>query len=338
MREVIAEVDRWLEQGDGVALATVIQTWGSAPRKAGAKMAMTPAGAICGSVSGGCIEGAVYEQAMIALAAGEGQLLSFGVADETAWDVGLACGGQIQVLVQGLDPAGYQAIRHLLANEQPGAIATIIAGPAGTVGQYLVITAQGVAAGNMTADWQPVALPLAQQALLTGRTARHSLENGELFIEVLAPSPLLVIVGGVHIAIALASLSKILGYHTIVIDPRRAFGSQARFPHADQLIQSWPDKAFQQVSLHQATAIVMLTHDPKIDDPALKIALNSPAFYIGALGSKNTHAKRCQRLLAAGLSQAQIARIHGPIGLPINAQTPEEIAVAILAEMIQSKT
>lgn len=337
MREVVAEIAQWLEQGEQVALATVVQTWGSAPRKVGAKMAMTPAGAITGSVSGGCIEGAVYEQAMEALAAGQGRLLSFGVADETAWEVGLACGGQIQLFVQGIDPAGYQTIRQLLADQQAGAIATIISGPAATIGQYLIVDSGGQTTGNMAAAWQPAALKLAQQALLSGRTARHSLENGELFIEVLRPAPLLVIVGGVHIAIALAALAKVLDYHTIVIDPRRAFGSQARFPHANQLIQSWPDKAFQQINLHQATAIVMLTHDPKIDDPALKIALNSPAFYVGALGSKNTHAKRCQRLLAAGLSPEQIARIHAPIGLPINAQTPEEIAVAILAEMIQNK-
>jgi xanthine dehydrogenase accessory factor len=156
----------------------------------------------------------------------------------------------------------------------------------------------------------------------------------EVFVDAIRPAPTLVMVGGVHIAVALASLAKTLGYHTIVIDPRRAFGSDERFPHADQLITAWPDKALAQIELTPETAVALLTHDPKIDDPALKIVLNSPAFYIGALGSRKTHAKRRQRLEQMGFDEASIARIHAPIGLDIGAQSPEEIALSILAEIV----
>ncbi len=166
---------------------------------------------------------------------------------------------------------------------------------------------------------------------------RQRLASGEdvrLFVDVVNPPPQLVMVGGVHIAIALASLAKTLGYRTVVIDPRRAFGNQERFPHVDRLIQAWPQEAFAQVTLTRSSAVAMLTHDPKIDDPALKIVLDSPAFYIGALGSRNTHEKRRQRLLAEGISEEKLARLHAPIGLELGGRTPEEIALAIMAEIV----
>jgi xanthine dehydrogenase accessory factor len=156
----------------------------------------------------------------------------------------------------------------------------------------------------------------------------------ELFLELILPPPTVIAVGGVHITIALMSLAKTLGYRTVVVDPRSAFGSQARFPHVDQLIQLWPQKAFQQVPITRSTALAMLTHDPKLDDPALKIALSSPAFYVGALGSRTTQAKRRQRLLAKGLTEEQLDRLHGPIGLEIGAGMPEEIAMSIMAEIV----
>jgi xanthine dehydrogenase accessory factor len=159
-------------------------------------------------------------------------------------------------------------------------------------------------------------------------------EPVRLFIDVISPPPVLVMVGGVHIAVSLAALAKTLGYTTVVIDPRRAFGSQERFPHVDRLIQAWPEEAFEQISLTRNTCVAILTHDPKIDDPALKIVLNHPVFYVGVLGSRQTHEKRKQRLHAEGLTQAQLDRLHAPIGLELGEETPEETALAILAEIV----
>jgi xanthine dehydrogenase accessory factor len=173
--------------------------------------------------------------------------------------------------------------------------------------------------------------------LSDGISQRTYLNEGvEVFLEAVLPAPTLIIVGGVHIAVTLTSLAKTLGYRTIVIDPRKAWGNQERFPHVGQLIQAWPDVAFEQVKVTCSTAIVMLTHDPKLDDPALKIALNSSAFYVGALGSKSTHAKRRERLLNDGVSESQLSRLHAPIGLDIGAQSPEEIALAIMAEVVEA--
>lgn len=338
MQEVIADIDRW--QGQPVALATVIETWGSAPRKVGAKMALTPAGEMAGSVSGGCVEGAVFAAGVETLESGQPQLLTFGVTDETAWDVGLACGGNIRVFVEPLAPPLYAVLRNLTLVDEGLAAATVIAGPAAWLGQKVVWGPAGVAFDNLPAALREQALPAAQQALAQGRSRRLSLTQPqpcELFVEAILPLPTLIMVGGVHIAIALTHMARALGYRTIVIDPRRAFGSAARFPHADQLIQAWPDRALSQVKLNQSTAVAMLTHDPKIDDPALKIVLPSAAFYVGALGSQATQTKRRQRLADAGIPAHLINRIRGPIGLDINAQTPEEIALSIMAEIVAAR-
>ncbi len=338
MREVMHDIDRWLAAGQSVALATVISTWGSAPRKVGAKMALTPDGQLSGSVSGGCVEGAVFEAGVESLENRRPQLLHFGVADETAWEVGLACGGSIQVFVEPLDREPYQPIQQRLEAEEPVAAATIISGPDHLLGRKYVVDNRGLVAapGDTTIDEAAVAA--AQLALHRGQPTQVSLGPGpdavEVFVDVLLPSPSLIIVGGVHIAVALTSIAKTLGFRTIVIDPRRSFGNLARFPHVDQLIQQWPNRVFPELRINQATAIATLTHDPKIDDPALQHVLPSDAFYIGALGSPRTHARRVERLLDAGLSQEQIGRIHAPIGLDINAQTPEEIAVAVMAQIV----
>lgn len=337
MQEVIPDIDRWREAGEKIALATVIQTWGSAPRKAGAKMAVTPAGQLAGSVSGGCVEGAVYDEAVAALANGRGKLLSFGVADETAWEVGLACGGSIQVFVQGLDEEIYTAARQLIAEERGGAVVTVIAGDESLIGRQLFVDSAGRQVGQLTAELEAEARPLIQRAIQQGLPQRLTIGEVDLFVDVLLPPPQLIMVGGVHIAVALASMAKVLGYRTIVVDPRRAFGSEERFPHVDQLISKWPDKGLTEVSLNENTAVALLTHDPKIDDPALKQVLNSPVFYIGALGSGKTHAKRVARLQEYGFDEATIGRIHGPIGLNINAQTPEEIALSVLAQVVQAR-
>jgi xanthine dehydrogenase accessory factor len=341
MRDVAEDIARWQDENKSVALATVVQTWGSSPRQAGAKMAMTPAGEIVGSVSGGCVEGAVYEAGVEALQQRQPRLLHFGVADETAWEVGLACGGSIDVFVQPLEPGFFGAVRSALDTGRALAIATVVGAPAdggnAALGQTLVVDETGVlwrSAEGAAADLEHA----ARLALEAGKSGRVALgDEAEAFVEVIMPPPTLVVVGGVHITIALTQIAKTLGYRTVVVDPRQAFGSEARFPHVDQLIQEWPDEALGQVALNRSTAIALLTHDPKLDDPGLKVALASPAFYIGALGSRNTQAKRRQRLLDDGVTQAQLDRLHGPIGLPLNSRTPEEIALSIMAEIVAVK-
>ncbi len=330
MNEILTDIDQWREEGQAIALATVVQTWGSSPRPAGAKMALTAVGDISGSVSGGCVEGAVIEAGQEVLQTGQPQLLHFGVADETAWEVGLACGGTIEVFVQRLDTAVTALLHQLIHENKAGTAFTIIRGPG--LGKSFAVARDGRTAGSLGDDLDKRALAAAPTIKQSQRLALT--DAVEVFVDAIRPAPTLVMVGGVHIAIALASMAKTLGYHTIVIDPRRAFGSDARFPHADQLITAWPDKAFGQIELTGGTAVALLTHDPKIDDPALKIVLNSPAFYIGALGSRKTHAKRRQRLEKMGFDEAAIACIHAPIGLDIGARSPEEIALSILAEIV----
>ncbi len=342
MREVIADIDRWRAQGAAVALATVIQTWGSAPRGVGAKMALTPANEIAGSVSGGCVEGAVVEAGVEVLKTGRPQLLHFGVADETAWSVGLACGGKIEVFVQALDPNVYDAVRQAIVKDRSAATVTIIGGPTELLGRELIVYEDGNHQGTLGTGLDEPAITAARAALVDEQAQRLTLpeiatEPIEIFIDVLQPAPTLLMVGGVHIAIALANIAKTLGYRTIVVDPRRAFGSEARFPQVDRLIQAWPDEALKQVSLTRSTAVVMLTHDPKLDDPALKVVLASHAFYIGALGSRKTQAQRRQRLQQAGFSDAQLDRVFGPIGLEIGAKAPEEIALAVMAQIVAAR-
>ncbi|WP_420645408.1 XdhC family protein [Candidatus Leptofilum sp.] len=336
MKEVINEINRWQVDNEAVALATVVQTWGSAPRKVGAKMALTPNGRIAGSVSGGCVEGAVFEEGTAALQTNRAKLLHYGVADETAWDVGLACGGTIEVFVEPLDTAVTQFIYNLIQNKLAGAVITVIRGPEELLGRKLAVSREGERLGSLgpeTLDTQAI----AAEAKATHPQRVQLGDHIEIFIDAIRPAPTLIIVGGVHIAMALTSFAQTLGYRTLVIDPRRAFGSNERFPHVDQLIQAWPDKAFAEVEIGEDTAVALLTHDPKIDDPALKIILQANPFYIGALGSKKTHAKRVERLRGYGFSDAEIGRIHAPIGLDIAAQTPEEIALAIMAEIVKSR-
>jgi xanthine dehydrogenase accessory factor len=339
MYDVLADINRWLSSENAVALATVINTWGSAPRGVGAKMALTPDGKLTGSVSGGCVEGAVFDAGVRALKNGTPELLHFGVSDETAFSVGLACGGNIEVFVQPLAPAFFRLVKEEIDVGNPLTIVTVIHGPADYFGRQLLYIGSGTLYGGLGPGLDELGRKVAQAGLDSGQSGivDAKIDSGEdlrLFVDVLTPPPLLVMVGGVHIAIALASLAKTLGYRTLVIDPRRAFGSQERFPHVDRLIQAWPQEAFAQVALTRSTAVALLTHDPKIDDPALKIVLESPAFYIGALGSRKTHEKRRQRLLEDGISEDRLTRLYAPIGLELGGRTPEEIALAIMAEIV----
>ncbi|WP_374688168.1 XdhC family protein [Promineifilum sp.] len=333
MNEVREDIDRWLAVGETeIALATVLSTWGSAPRKAGAKLAFTAGGAaISGSVSGGCVEGAVIAAGDEVLASGRPQLLHFGVADETAWSVGLACGGTIEVFVERLNPAIYAVARDWLIREATGAVVTVVAGPEELLGCQLALGPDGVT-GSLGKVWDELARASARAAK---RPSRAWLAEGvEVFIDVLRPAPRLIIVGGAHIAVALVRLADVLGYRTAVIDPRRAFASAARFPTAGRLSAAWPDRALADDPPDADSAVITLSHDPKIDDPALRAALGSEAFYIGALGSRKTHAARRERLAAQGFSAEQLDRIHAPIGLDIGADNPEEIALAVMAEIV----
>ena len=341
MRDILPELDRWGTGNEAIALATVIQTWGSSPRRAGAKMALTPDGKITGSVSGGCVEGAVYEAGVEVLKSNRPRLLHFGVADETAWEVGLACGGSIDIFVKPLDLEFFNALRSTLEDEQPAVVATVVSGPDEILGCEMLVRDDGSVrsvTGSLNDELTSQVPDLAKETLTQGTSRRVMLNDDvEVFFEVILPPPTLIAVGGVHITIALMNLAKTLGYRTVVVDPRSAFGNEERFPNVDQLIQSWPDEAFRQIPLTRSTAVAMLTHDPKLDDPALKIVLSSPAFYVGALGSKTTQSKRRQRLLEDGVTEEQLDRLHGPIGLDIGAGTPEEIAMSIMAEIVAAR-
>ncbi|WP_289150432.1 XdhC family protein [uncultured Salipiger sp.] len=301
----------WHREGKGAVLATVIQTWGSAPRRVGAQLAISGQAEIEGSVSGGCVEGAVIVEALEALESGEARELEFGVSDNDAFAVGLACGGTIRVLVE----------------------------PVGKVLTEELLTALCAA----RAERRPVAYVAdlatgARRLDESGHETRFRMdrsgfeEDGRTFVAIHNPPLRLVIVGAVHIAQALVPMAKIAGYDPAIVDPREAFGAASRFP-GETLLNDWPDEAVAKLGLDGRTALVLLTHDPKLDDPALELALRSGCFYIGALGSTRTQAKRVERMTAAGFSEAEIGRIHGPVGLDIGASGPAEIAVSILAEM-----
>ena len=333
MKEILAEIDQWFAEGEtAVALATVVETWGSSPRGVGAKMAVAADGRMCGSVSGGCVEGAVVEACASTLQSGDAQLLHFGVADETAWEVGLACGGNIEVFVQRLDEKWYKFLRQTVLEGWTGIVATVIGGSQETVGRKAAYARNGETTGSM-GEKSDSELQLISPALTQSQAVTLS-NNWVVFVDLVRPAPTLVMVGGVHVAIALTRLAKGIGFKTVLIDPRRTFGSDVRFPDVDFLLQQWPQKAFQEIEPTPDMAVALLTHDPKIDDQALKILLKSDIFYLGALGSRKTHAKRRERLLNMGFGDEQLERIHAPIGLDIGAANPEEIALAIMAEIV----
>jgi xanthine dehydrogenase accessory factor len=337
MREIIQEIDTWRASGEEVALATVVATWGSAPRGLGAKMAVSSTNRIAGSVSGGCVEGAVVEAAQQTLSTRKARLLHFGVADETAWAVGLACGGKIEVFVSPLDASIYGPLRDAMRANHAAAHVTVVAGPDPLLGRSLLVIDGARSGGSLAESADAEAADLARQTLTEGRSRRATIRDCDVFVDVLLPPPTLIVVGGVHIALGLVSLAKTLGYRTVVVDPRTAFGNRDRFPGVDELRNDWPDDALRAAGLHAGTAVAVLTHDPKLDDPALQAALPSAAFYVGALGGKATQEKRRKRLLAAGLSEAHLARLHAPIGLDIGGRSPEEIALSVMAEVVAAR-
>ena len=327
------EVQRWLDAGDRrIRLATVIRTFNSAPRTAGAKMAISGNGAIAGSVSGGCVEASVIEESAGKGAGSGPRVLHFEASDERAWSVGLSCGGTIDLLLEPLDEQNFQLLRTALRNDGTASSLTVIEGPADLLGKKTAWSRSMIPRGTLP---DPLARKLVTVSEALRRTGTIRADQGiEAFVEIFPPVTTLVMVGGVHIAVALARLAKVIGFRTVVIDPRGTFGSGERFPDVDRLLPSWPDEALSTIELTPETAVAVLTHDPKIDDPALAAALRSAAFYVGALGSRRSQDKRAQRLREQGFSELDISRIRGPIGLDIGAANPEEIALAVLSEVV----
>lgn len=343
MRDVLAEVERWRAAGEQVALATVVSVKGSAPRGVGATLAVSERGEIAGSVSGGCVEPAVIEEGLRAMRTGKPVLLQYGITEEqNVEQIGLSCGGEIRVFVERFaDPA--ERVLRAVRERRPIASATVIDGTwPQFIGRTLLVEEGGAPAGDLG---EPVLQSLAEadadEALRRGEsiTRMHRCEawRFELFIAAHLPPPSLVIVGAGHVTIPLTRLAKVLGYRVTVVDAREAFATRDRLPEADEILIEWPDDALARLPVNATTAVAVLTHDDKFDIPALKAALDRGAGYVGAIGSRGTRERRDERLRAEGVTAEQIARIHGPIGLDIGAQTPEEIALAILAEIVATR-
>lgn len=305
--EVLETALQWMTEGHCVALATVTETWGSAPRKAGSQLAIRDDGLFVGSVSGGCVEGSVIQQTLEMFGKGVGgQLLSFGVSTEAAWSVGLSCGGEIQIWVEQVQPNTVQALVNSIQSRT-------------LVGLHLPMTDGGM---TLIHRWEnePTFKSLSQP-------------NGGA-VRVYTPSPRLFIIGAVHIAQALVPMAQGVGYEVIVIDPRSIFLESERW-HSVKRVSDFPEEYLTAQQLGRQDAVVALSHNPTFDDEALFLALESNVCYVGALGSRKNHAKRCERLKSRGLSADKVAQISGPVGLNIGAETPAEIAVSILAELIQ---
>ncbi|MCJ7734396.1 MAG: XdhC family protein [Anaerolineales bacterium] len=338
MRDLLDQIKTWFESDQSVALATVIKTWGSSPRPIGAGMAVTGVGEIAGSVSGGCVESAVIEAALDVIKSGNPARLHFGVADDQAWDVGLSCGGEIEIFVSIFSKSDLDRWENALDKGTDFWTGLVVSGSEDLLGKEF----SSVADAEFPIDpslvpYEAILQTDGQIAWEEGKTTLRILdldEESEVFFQVIKPAPTLILVGGVHIAIPLVELANIVGFEVVIIDPRKLFSSDERFPKVKELLQEWPEKAFRHLEITETSAIVMLTHDPKIDDPALQIALNSPAFYIGALGSKKTHQNRIQRLIDRGIETEKLDRIHAPVGLDLGGKSPQVIALGIMAEII----
>jgi xanthine dehydrogenase accessory factor len=330
LREVLPELEVIADRGERAALATVVSVKRSAPRPPGAKMVVGAEGALAGSVSGGCVEGAVVEVADEVLRGGSPRLLSFGIADADAWEVGLPCGGEIDVWVQEyrageferLARAGERAVEvTVLEGERPGA--------------KLLIGLDGAIDGSLgSAEFDAEASRVAAELIWTEASERRD----GLFYDVVAPDPRLILFGAVDITAAVCKLARVAGWRSYVVDPRARFAVPERFPEAVEVIAAWPEEAFARLGgIDPATSIAVLTHDPKLDDAALSIALRSPARFVGAMGSRRAQASRRERLLAAGLSEPELDRLAAPLGLDLGAINREETAMSILAEVIAAR-
>src|ERR1700730_13501859 len=330
MKDVVREVTDWSARGDRVALVTVVAVQRSAPRAPGSKMAVNEHGEIAGGVSGGCVEGAVVGIADRVMQGEEPRLVHFGIADSEAWEVGLPCGGEIDVWVQAYRPGRFAEVA-----SAGGRVAEVTLLEGARPGAKLLVEADGERSGSLGApELDDEAAHVASELLWTESSERR----GALFFDVVAPAPRLVVFGAVDIAVSLCTLARAAGWRPYVVDPRARFALPERFPDAEEVIAGWPEEAFARLGgIDPATSVAVLTHDPKLDDAALTIALRSPARFVGAMGSRRAQASRRERLLAAGFSDEELERLSAPVGLDLGAMAREETALSILAEVVAAR-
>ncbi|MFK0024576.1 XdhC family protein [Streptomyces sp. NPDC090798] len=344
MREILPALERWYAAGSPFGLATVVAVSRSAPRDPGAAMAVGPGDEVVGSVSGGCVEGAVFELAQEVVASGETRLETFGYSDEDAFAVGLTCGGEITLLIRRVTPAedpSFAAVADSVAAGRPVTVATVIEGPA-PLGATLAVWPDEVA-GSLGSTGLDVAVTAdARGELAQGATIRrHYGAHGErredavtVFLHSFAPPPRMLVFGAIDYAAAVARIGDFLGYRVTVCDARPVFATAKRFPAGVEVVVDWPHRYLRGTTTDARTVICVLTHDPKFDVPLLEEALRRPAAYIGAMGSRRTHDDRRKRLIDAGLSEGELSRLRSPVGLDLGARTPEEVAVSVAAEIV----
>ncbi|MGW2729968.1 XdhC family protein [Streptomyces sp. NPDC001494] len=352
MLDIAEELNRWVEQGRDFAVATVVAVGGSAPRQPGAALAVDADGTAVGSVSGGCVEGAVYELCRQALEDGETVLERFGYSDEDAFAVGLTCGGVIDVLVTPVRADGparpvFAAALAAAARGEAAAVARIASGPAALRGRALLVRPDGSHDGGFGAhpELDRTVAAEAGAFLDAGRTG--TLEIGErgsrcgapltVLVESSVPAPRMIVFGAIDFASALVRVGKFLGYHVTVCDARPVFATRARFPDADEIVVEWPHEYLERTDVDGRTVLCVLTHDAKFDVPLLRLALRLPVAYVGAMGSRRTHLDREERLRAVGVGELELARLRSPIGLDLGARTPEETALSIAAEIVAAR-
>ncbi|MEW2283028.1 XdhC/CoxI family protein [Streptomyces sp. NPDC047841] len=352
MLDIAEELDRWAEQGRDFAVATVVAVGGSAPRRPGAALAVDADGTAIGSVSGGCVEGAVYELCRQALEDGHTVLERFGYSDEDAFAVGLTCGGVIDILVTPVRADGparpvYAAALAAAARGEAAAVARIAEGPGELRGRALLVRPDGSYDGGFGAhpELDRTVAAEARAFLDAGRTG--TLEIGAqgsrcgtpltVLVESAVPAPRMIVFGAIDFASALVRIGAFLGYHVTVCDARPVFATRARFPEADEIVVDWPHRYLERTEVDGRSVLCVLTHDAKFDVPLLKLALRLPVAYVGAMGSRRTHLDRAERLRAVGVGERELARLRSPIGLDLGARTPEETALSIAAEIVAGR-
>ncbi|WP_103384289.1 XdhC family protein [Pseudonocardia dioxanivorans] len=353
MRDVIDQLEGWWKNGQEAALATVVGTFRSAPRQPGASMLVGPAGEAVGSVSGGCVEGAVYELGGEVLADGRPRLQRYGVSDDDAFSVGLTCGGILDIYVEKVSPETYEQLGKVadaIREESPVAVATVVAGPEERLGRRLIVWPDSVDGTTGSTRLDEAVRDDVRGLLAAGRNAtlhygvdgQRRGEGLDVFVESFAPPPRMIVFGAIDFAAAVAKMGNFLGYRVTVCDARPVFATASRFPGANEVVVEWPHRYLAAEAkagrIDERTVITVLTHDPKFDVPVLEVALRLPKVgYIGAMGSRRTHDDRLERLREAGLTEEELSRMSSPIGLDLGARTPEETAVSIAAEMIAQR-
>ncbi|MEU2654725.1 XdhC/CoxI family protein [Streptomyces sp. NPDC007325] len=347
MLDIAEELHRWVEQGRDFAVATVVAVGGSAPRQPGAALAVDSEGTAIGSVSGGCVEGAVYELCQTALDDGRTVVERFGYSDEDAFAVGLTCGGIIDILVTPVRGGVFPAALAAAVSGEAAALARIVSGPEELLGQALLVHPDGSYEGKLGGhpELDRTAAAEARALLDAGRTGTVEIgEDGSrcgqplsLLVESSVPAPRMIVFGAIDFASALVRVGKFLGYHVTVCDARPVFATRLRFPEADEIVVEWPHRYLESTEVDARTVLCVLTHDAKFDVPLLQAALKLPVAYVGAMGSRRTHEDRNERLREVGVTELELARLRSPIGLDLGARTPEETALSIGAEIVANR-